>query len=84
MAHVIDSIPLKGFRKAHLRQLAGYIRGRDREEYYYGPREQFEKRHEDLLKMADWLEDVASDKSSRLPNAELRRSIIKEKDNERR
>lgn len=74
MAHVIDSIPLKGLRKAHLRQLAGYIRERDREGYYYGPREQFEKRHQDLLKMAAWLDEVASDKSSRLPNACLTRS----------
>jgi len=69
MAYVIDGIPLEGLRKAHLRQLAGYIRERDRDGYYYGPKEQFEKRHADLLKMADWIDDVADDNSSRLPNA---------------
>ena len=69
MAQIIDSIPLKGLRKAHLHQLAEYIRERDREGYYYGNYEQFQKRHEDLLKLADWLDAVASDKSSRLPNA---------------
>ena len=68
MSHVIDSIPLTGLRKAHLRQLAGYIRERDREGHYYGPREQFENRHRDLLELANWLDDVANDKSSRLPN----------------
>jgi hypothetical protein len=71
MAHVIEGIPLKGLRKAHLRQLAGYIRDRDRDGYYYAPKEQFEKRHADLLKMADWLDGVAADNSSRLPNASL-------------
>jgi len=68
MAYVVDGIPLAGLRKAHLRQLASYIRSRDTEGWYYGQRDQFEKRHADLLKMAEWLDGVAGDHDARLPN----------------
>ena len=74
MAHTVDSISIRGLRKAHLRQLATYIRKRDREGWYYGPREQFERRHADLLKLADRIEAIANDEDARLPNAELSRS----------
>lgn len=67
MSHQVDSIPLRGLRKAHLRQLAAYIRHRDQEGWYYGPREQFEKRHTDLIVLAEWLEEVAEDHSARMP-----------------
>ena len=68
MAHTVDSISIRGLRKAHLRQLATYIRERDREGWYYGPREQFERRHADLLKLADRIEAIADDEDARLPN----------------
>jgi hypothetical protein len=55
--------------QAHLRQLATYIHERDREGWYYGPREQFERRHADLLKLADRIEAIANDEDARLPNA---------------
>ena len=71
MAHTVDSIPIRGLRKAHLRQLATYIHARDREGWYYGPREQFERRHADLLKLADWIEAIANDEDARLLNAEV-------------
>ena len=54
MATVFDSISLKGIRKAHLRQLLSCIE-RDEGEWYYGPREQFEKRHKELKK---WITDA--------------------------
>ena len=68
MAHTVDNISIRGLRKAHLRQLATYIRERDREGWYYGPREQFERRHADLLKLADRIEAIADDEDARLPN----------------
>jgi hypothetical protein len=68
MAHTVDSISIRGLRKAHLRQLATYIHERDREGWYYGPREQFERRHADLLKLADRIEAIANDEDARLPN----------------
>ena len=49
MATVFESLSLKGIRLAHLRQLLSYIDNRDREGWYYWPRDQFEKRHKDLL-----------------------------------
>jgi len=58
MSTIIDSIPIDGLRKAHLLQLAEYIYQRDIEGWYYGNREQFEKRHKDLLKLADYLCEI--------------------------
>jgi hypothetical protein len=33
-----------------------YIHERDRDGWYYGPREQFEKRHKDLIKWVEAME----------------------------
>jgi len=67
VAHLIDALPIDGFRRTHLRQLAGYIRQRDADGYYYGNRDQFEARHRDLLEFADMLEGVAEDPDARFP-----------------
>lgn len=40
MAYTVEGLSLAGLRKAHLRQLACYIRNRDTEGWYYGPRDQ--------------------------------------------
>ena len=69
MAHTVDGISIRGLRKSHLRQLVSYIRDRDREGWYYGPREQFERRHADLLALADEIEAIANDADARVPNA---------------
>lgn len=50
MATTFESISLTGLRLAHLRQLRGYVHSRDETGWYYGPKEQFEKRHGDLVK----------------------------------
>lgn len=76
MAHTVDSISIRGLRKAHLRQLATYIRERDCEGWYYGPREQFERRHADLLKLADRIDAIANDEDARLPNAPCERPAV--------
>ncbi len=76
MAHTVDSISIRGLRKAHLRQLANYIHERDREGWYYGPREQFERRHADLLELADRIEAIANDEDARLPNAQAHFSEV--------
>ena len=47
MATVFEALSLKGIRVAHLKQLMCYIE-HDEGEWYYGPRKQFEKRHEEL------------------------------------
>lgn len=52
---VIDSISIEGLRRAHFTQLYSYLEARDREEWYYGNRDQFERRHRELL---DWIEGV--------------------------
>lgn len=36
-------------RIAHINQLLAYVENRDREGWYYGNREQFEKRHREIL-----------------------------------
>lgn len=48
MAEMFDRMELTGLRKAHLQQLLSYVEERDREGWYTGNREQFEKRHSEL------------------------------------
>jgi len=55
MAIGIDSIGIKGLRKAHFTQLMSYLVERDKTEWHYGSQVQFEKRHQDLL---DWIENI--------------------------
>jgi len=66
MADVIDSISIRGLRKTHLSQLINYIHARDREGWYYGNREQFEQRHQDLLGFAHRLEDIVNDEDIKI------------------
>ena len=54
MSTVFESMSLKGLRVAHLRQLLHYIEHGEGE-WYFGPRKQFEKRHEELKK---WVSDA--------------------------
>jgi hypothetical protein len=70
MAHTVDSISIRGLRKTHLRQLVEYIRHRDDDGWYYGNREQFEKRHADLLELADRIENIANDNDARIEKGE--------------
>lgn len=50
---MIKKIALKGLRLSHLRQLQAYIYDRDETGWYYGNKEQFEKRHTDLKTWID-------------------------------
>jgi len=43
-----DEVNIRGLRKTHFEQLLTYLENRDREEWYYGNKNQFEKRHEEL------------------------------------
>jgi len=55
MATEFDCLPLKGLKKNHLRQLLSYLEQAEEDEWYYGNREQFERRHAELKR---WLEDA--------------------------
>jgi len=55
MAIIIDSVSIKGLRKTHFSQLLAYMECWDILGGYYGNKEQFEKRHEELRK---WLKDT--------------------------
>lgn len=52
MSTLFSSMELTGLRKAHLQQLLSYVEEREREGWYFGNREQFEKRHNELK---EWL-----------------------------
>lgn len=67
MAYVIESLPLKGFRKAHLKQLAQLIIVDYEDGCYYGNQEQYYARAQDLLDVAEWLIAVANDPDAKLP-----------------
>jgi len=48
MATTFESLSLAGIRPAHLSQLLAYIEARDKQEWHYGNKKQFKKRHEEL------------------------------------
>ena len=70
MATVFESISLTGFRLAHLRQLQAYIHERDRDEWHYGHKKQFENRHADLIKWIDNAVSYAEEEGIVFPNKE--------------
>jgi hypothetical protein len=55
MTTVIDSVSIHGMRRTHFEQMLAYLEARDRSEWYYGNRMQFEVRHEQLR---TWLEVI--------------------------
>lgn len=67
MATVFEALSLKGLRLAHLRQLQAYIYTRDDFGWYYGPRDQFEKRHSDLKQWIDDAVKYAESEGVKLP-----------------
>jgi hypothetical protein len=50
-----SAIPIANLRHTHFDQLLAYVDFRDREPWYYGNRQQFEKRHEEIKA---WLEEI--------------------------
>ena len=55
MASAIDSVDIRGLRKTHFNQLRNYISAAGDEGWYYGNKQQFEKRHEEL---EEWIDSV--------------------------
>ena len=54
MSTTIEALYIpRGWSKAYIHQIAEYIRSRDIDGYYYGNKEQFEKRHKAIL---EWIE----------------------------
>jgi len=51
----VKEVNVVGLRQTHFTQLLAYLNDRDKEGWYYGYREQFERRHEELR---SWLEGV--------------------------
>ena len=70
MAHTVYSIPIAGLRKAHLKQLAGYIL--DQDGSYYGNKRLWDARHEDLVEFASLLLEYAEDEDLRIAKREGR------------
>jgi len=67
MATTFESISLDGLRLAHLRQLSSYVHDRDREGWYYGPKDRFEKRHADLVRWIDSAVKYAESEGVKMP-----------------
>lgn len=55
MATVFDSVNIRGLRATHFEQLLSYLEQRESDGWYYGPRDLFEKRHNDLK---EWLNEI--------------------------
>jgi len=52
---IFDYADIRGMRMSHFKQLLALIEMRDRSGWYYGNREQFEKRHKELK---EWVEGI--------------------------
>lgn len=74
MATTFESISLDGLRLSHLRQLSSYVHSRDEEGWYYGPKEQFEKRHADLVEWVDSAVRYAESEGVKMPNKKINRT----------
>lgn len=62
MATVFDVVGIKGLRLTHFNQLLSYIEHNQRDDgYYYGNKEQFLKRENEL---SEWLQDIIDHASS--------------------
>ena len=55
MSIVIESISIQGLRKTHFDQMLAYIHWAEDRGVYYGQKDQFMRRHEDIKK---WMESV--------------------------
>ena len=67
MATIFESLSLNGLRKSHLEQLLSYIENRDREKWYYGNKDQFEKRHQEILNWITNAVNYANQEGIKLP-----------------
>lgn len=67
MTTIFESISLNGLRISHLRQLQSYVHARDKSGWYYGPKEQFEKRHSELLEWIDSAVIYAESEGVKMP-----------------
>ncbi len=75
MATTFESISLTGLRLAHLRQLQAYVRSRGESGWYYGPKDQFEKRHAELIDWVDSAVKYAESEGVKMPNKPLNRTV---------
>ena len=55
MSAVFDSVDIRGLRKAHFEQLRTCLVHRNKTQWYYGNKKQFEKRHQELI---EWVEGI--------------------------
>lgn len=69
MTITFESIPLHGINPSDLAQLLYYIEYRERDMWYYGNKEQFEKRHEKLKDLIGWAVEYAYSDGVKLPKA---------------
>ena len=60
MAIIFDEVSIKGLRITHFAQLLAYLEERERDEWYIGNRDQFEKRHKELKEWLNGIIDYAS------------------------
>lgn len=67
MTIIFESLSLKGLRPAHLRQLLTYIEDVEEQGWYTGPKDQFEKRHQELKQWINEAVKYAYSEGVKLP-----------------
>jgi len=67
MATVFDMVSIKGMRATHFEQIRSYLMHWEEEGIYYGNKDQFIKRHEDIKEWIDAIIDMARDPDNIIP-----------------
>ena len=67
MAFTFDQVDITGLRATHFEQLLSYLENREREDWYYGNKKQFDQRHDDLRKWLEGIQEVATSEGAKIP-----------------
>jgi len=69
VAYTLDSVSIRGLRPAHFKQLLAAYKDVHNSGEYYGNKEQYYRRSEDLLHWLEGLVYMTSDPDARIPKA---------------
>lgn len=67
MATTLDMVSIKGLRATHFEQIMSAVMDREEEGVYYGNKEQYYKRHDEIKEWLDALITMARDPDYRIP-----------------
>ncbi len=67
MANQLEKVSIRGLRATHFEQIAWHIHNTERDGYYYGNKEQYDKRKQKIKIWINNLISMARDKNNVIP-----------------